>query len=298
MVEIAQGNSRQSVLAARGSADADWDRVSVLMLLCGLAAIFLPTYWDLAYGRHAASAQGHEIVVFGVSTWLLWRKRASIMEGRAAPRAGWPMVVFGVIVYVVGRSQQLVRVETLAPILVLVGTLLCMGGWAALRSTWFALFFLLFSVPLSFNVEHALTAPLKEIASMRAAWALQAAGYPVGRSGVVITIGQYQLLVAKACAGLHTMFTLEAMGLLYLNLMSYKSWLRNVTLGLLILPISVTANVMRVILISLVTYHFGDAAGQGFTHDLAGIVLFALALALIITTDAMLGRLLPRGRRQ
>jgi exosortase/archaeosortase family protein len=94
------------------------------------------------------------------------------------------------------------------------------------------------------------------------------------------------------------MFTLEAMGLLYLNLMSYKSWLRNVTLGLLILPISVTANVMRVILISLVTYHFGDAAGQGFTHDLAGIVLFALALALIITTDAMLGRLLPRGRRQ
>ena len=36
-------------------------------------------------------------------------------------------------------------------------------------------------------------------------------GYPIGRSGVVLTIGPYQLLVADACAGLNSMFTLEAL---------------------------------------------------------------------------------------
>ena len=43
------------------------------------------------------------------------------------------------------------------------------------------------------------------------------------RSGVVLQIGQYMLLVADACAGLHTLLTLEALGLLYLNLVRRDS---------------------------------------------------------------------------
>ncbi len=31
----------------------------------------------------------------------------------------------------------------------------------------------------------------------------------------------------------------------------------------------------------LVTYHFGDAAGQGFLHGFSGMVLFIIALILI-----------------
>ena len=39
---------------------------------------------------------------------------------------------------------------------------------------------------------------------------------------------------------------------------------RNVALAVLIVPISFTANVIRVIVLTLITYHFGDEAGQGF----------------------------------
>ena len=38
---------------------------------------------------------------------------------------------------------------------------------------------------------------------------------------------------------------------------------RNVTLAILIVPISFTANVIRVMVLTLITYHFGDEAGQG-----------------------------------
>jgi hypothetical protein len=37
-----------------------------------------------------------------------------------------------------------------------------------------------------------------------------------------------------------------------------------------------------------VTYYFGDAAGQGFVHGFAGMVLFIVALSLIISVDSML----------
>jgi exosortase/archaeosortase family protein len=59
-------------------------------------------------------------------------------------------------------------------------------------------------------------------------------------------------------------------------------------LALLIVPISFVANVIRVITLSLITYHFGDAAGQGFLHGLAGIVLFLSALMLIVACDSLL----------
>jgi exosortase len=113
-------------------------------------------------------------------------------------------------------------------------------------------------------------------------------GYPIGRNGVILQIGQYMLLVADACAGLHTLLTLEALGLLYLNLVRRDSAFRNVALALLIVPISFAANVIRVMALSLITYHFGDEAGQGFLHGFAGMVLFLSALLLIIGFDTML----------
>jgi exosortase/archaeosortase family protein len=101
-------------------------------------------------------------------------------------------------------------------------------------------------------------------------------------------MGPYQLLVADACAGLHTLFTLEALGLLYLNVVTSSSWARNVALAVLIVPISFTANVIRVMSLTLVTYYLGDAAGQGFLHGFAGMVLFMSALLLIMLADSAL----------
>ena len=67
--------------------------------------------------------------------------------------------------------------------------------------------------------------------------------------------------------------------------MRYSSWIRNTTLAILIVPISFTANVIRVCVLTLITYYFGDEVGQGFLHGFAGMVLFISALLLIIGAD-------------
>jgi exosortase/archaeosortase family protein len=93
------------------------------------------------------------------------------------------------------------------------------------------------------------------------------------------------------------MFTLEALGLLYMNLMNYTSAARNITLAVLLVPISFAANIVRVMILVLVTYHFGDAAGQGFVHGFAGMVLFLVALVLMLVVDKMLNWVFPRQRQ-
>jgi exosortase len=114
--------------------------------------------------------------------------------------------------------------------------------------------------------------------------------------GVMLSIGQYKLLVADACSGLNSMFSLSALGLLYLYLMKYRSWLHNGLLLLAVLPIAFAANVIRVMALVLITYYFGDEAGQGFAHAAAGMVLFVAALMLLMLFDVFLRLIFFRNR--
>jgi len=163
----------------------------------------------------------------------------------------------------------------------------------AARALWFALFFLLFMIPLPGFVVDAATGPLKQYISIIAEQVLYTVGYPIARSGVTLTVGQYQLLVADACSGLHSMFSLSAMGLLYLYLMQRTSPARNLIIMAAILPIAFAANIVRVMVLILVTYHLGDEAGQGFLHGFAGIMLFIIGLLFLFVMDWVLGFIFP-----
>lgn len=267
------------------------DPVALASVALGFAAMYLPTYWHLSQTIWATDEQGHGPIILLLSLWLLWRKRAQFvaLPARTAPLAGWSLLALGALVYAFGRSQDILIFEVGSQILVLGALLLLFRGWAALRLAWFALFFLIFMIPLPGPLVAAVTGPLKSAVSAVAEALLYRLGYPIGRSGVVLSIGPYQLLVADACAGLNSMFSLEALGLMYMNLMQYRSMPRNVLLAILIIPISFCANVVRVMILVLVTYYFGDEAGQGFVHGFAGIVLFLVALVLMLAVDRLLG---------
>ena len=205
-----------------------------------------------------------------------------------AALASRKLILLGILLlFVLGRSQNILLFEVGSQIPLLVALLLLFKGYAGLRTFWFPLFFLIFMVPLPATLVAAVTTPLKSAVSAVASSVLYAVGYPVGRTGVVMTVGPYQLLVADACAGLNSMFTLEALGLLYMQLMNYTSVARNVFLAIVVIPIAFVANVTRVVILVLVTYHFGDEAGQGFVHGFAGMVLFLVALTLILMVDGL-----------
>jgi len=262
-----------------------------LPVVIGLAVLYVPSLVDLFSGIWATDEQLHGPIVLGISVWLIYRNWGAMLQqsqGQPTSAWGWPIFITGLLLYALGRSQDILLFEIGSVIWLLVGIGLLNLGSRALRAQWFALFFMLFMVPLPGAVVDAVTMPMKMAVSYVAENILYWAGYPISRTGVTLRIGQYMLLVADACAGLHTLLTLEALGLLYLNLVRRDSAVRNIGLAILIVPISFTANVIRVITLTLVTYHLGDAAGQGFLHGFAGMVLFISALLLIIGFDTVL----------
>lgn len=261
-----------------------------VVMLAAFLLMYVPLFERLNKQIWSTDEQGHGPMILGASLWLMWTKRRQLFatERVPAPVPGLGLLLVAMGLYVVGHSQGILEIDTFSMILVALSLALLTVGVSGVKVLWFPFFFLLFMVPLPGALVQALTLPLKFAVSVVAEQLLYWADYPIGRTGVTLTIGQYQLLVADACSGLNSLFTLESLGLLYMNIMRYQSGWRNVILATFIVPISFVANVTRVIALVLVTYYYGDEVGQSFVHEFAGLMLFSVALVLIYGVDRLL----------
>jgi exosortase B len=276
------------------------DPVLLGLVFAGLALLYLPTYWSLASTIWRSSDQSQGPLMLAASLWLMFERRGAIAALPPQPRvgAGAATLAVGLLLYVVGRSQSIWIFEVGSQMPVFAGLLLLFKGAAALRLALFPIAFLVFMVPLPGPLVAAVTGPLKAGVSYVASELLFALGYPISRTGVILNVGPYLILVADACAGLTSMFSLEAVGILYLGIVRHSSRLHNAALSLLLVPIAFCANVVRVVMLVLVTYHLGDAAGRGFLHGFAGMILFCVALMLIVPADRLIGWVLREKARR
>lgn len=236
--------------------------------LPGLALLVLlwPSYRDVSTGLWQQTQNGYLPWLTALSLWLIWYRGRNVT---LAPEERWPLsgivlLTMGVIGYVLGRSQRIELIELASLIPMLAGLLRIAGGKAALRQMRFPLLFLFFALPFPGSVIDSLTTPLKEWIAFGSSSLLHHLGYPIARNGVVLVLWPYRLLVADACSSLHSLIFLTALGLLYLHLTEQRSRLHWTLVALALLPIAVLANFIRVLALLLITYHLGDASGQGY----------------------------------
>ena len=207
-----------------------------LVLLAGLAALYVPTLIDLFNGPWSSDRNAHGPIVMTVAFGFLYFRTRQLIsqkmfERNPKPALGYPVVALGLLCYVLGRSQQVHVLEVGSLILVLAGLMIALFGVRTWSRMWFAFFFMMFMIPLPASIVDVVTLPMKIAVSAATEHLLYWMDYPIARSGVILTIGHYQLLVADACAGLNSLFTLEALGLLYMNLVRHPSLVRNVLLA-------------------------------------------------------------------
>ncbi|MFM6853200.1 MAG: exosortase V, partial [Sphingopyxis sp.] len=256
-------------------------------MVVGLLLVGVPTLATLADQSWAMEAGAHGPIVLATGLWLLWHIHGQLAaDARPAPAwaVGLPLVVL-VPAYALGRALDLMVVEAGA----LYGiALLCairLIGLGAIRRNLFPFLYFAFLIPPPGWALDMLTSPLRRGISGAATGLLSLLDYPVAREGVVIYIGPYQLLVEDACSGMNSLVGLTAISLFYIYLLHRAHWRHAVLLMLAVIPIAIIANLLRVITLILITYYFGDAVAQGFVHNLAGIMLFSLALVMVVGTD-------------
>lgn len=260
-----------------------------MVLAAGAAALALPTMIDVARISWSTEQGAHGPIVMATALWLVGREWAEV---RPLARPGNMVLTVVMLVpllalYAVARLTSTIEVEGFAMYACLLAAGYGVVGPAVMKRLWFPLLYMLFVFPPPDTLFAMLTQPLKIAISHWAVGILHTLGYPIAGSGVSIQIGQYEMLVAAACAGLNSMISLTALGLFYVYIRHNANWKYMALLTLCILPVAVVANLVRVMILLLITYHFGEAAGQGFFHEFAGLTMFTVALLGIFALDRL-----------
>jgi exosortase len=272
--------------------------IAEVVLMLGVAAILLPTMFDVARLTWTTEQGGHAPIIVATGAWALWRELKSTA---AKPEPGNLLIgalLFGgcLATYVVARITGILEIEGFAMYAAIISAAYLLVGGSLLRALWFPLLYLAVALPPPDTVVTAITQPIKLAISDAAVRLLQNFGYPIASSGVTIQIDNYQLLVAAACAGLNSIISLSAICLFYVYIRHRSDVSAFLTVALLVVPVAIFSNFIRVVTLILVTYYFGEAAGQGFIHDFAGLTVFLVALLSIFGVDALVSNFRERRR--
>jgi exosortase len=285
-VNMPPANARESMARIFGEERGSF--ISLIVLALGVLAIAAPTLAFVARESWSTEQGAHGPIVLATGLWLLVRLWPDAEEVAQRPPV-WrvaTLLVLTLVAYLLARVAQVVEIEGYFMYASLLVALYGLIGGPAMRRLWFPLFYLAFMFPPPDTIVYAITLPMKTGVSQVAISILHALGYPIAGQGVMIYVGQYELLVAAACSGLNSIISLSAISLFYIYMRHEAEWRYAAFLVLLIVPVALIANLARVMILILLTYHAGDAAAQGFLHNFAGILMFAVALLTIFALDA------------
>jgi exosortase len=270
-----------------------WRRWPFAVLVVGLLALVLPTMFAVAQKSWSSEQGAHGPIVLAIAIWLLvraWPEMARLARPGAALPGGIVLLtmLFG---YFASRIVGSLVFEALSMYGALLATLYLFVGLRAMRRAWFPLAYFLFVLPPPGSFVAVATQPLRLQISAVAVDLLALLGYPVGRAGLEIFVDQYTLQVKAACGGLNSMISLTAIGLFYAYFrhnanLAYCAILFFVAIGMAIL-----ANFVRVMIVIFLTYYLGESAAQGFLHDFAGLVMFAVTMGGVLLFDEVAGPL-------
>ena len=256
-------------------------RVLLALVAVVLAWAYAPTFAALAnrWTHEARYSHGYVVPAMAASIWWVRRQTFPATECQLS-WWGLLLVIVGALVRLAGAYYYLPWFDGLSLLPVLLGLAVLAGGWPLLRQVGPAVAVLFFMLPLPFQIEGALSAPLQRLGTIVSTFALQTLGLPAVAEGNIILIDDLQIGVLEACSGLGMLsafFALSATVALVIR----RPLLDRILVFLSAVPLGVLMNLVRVTATGLVYACVGSAAAQTFFHDLAGWLMMPLALAAL-----------------
>ncbi len=263
----------------------------IILPLAVLLLIYLPALRDLVVDWYTDDNYSHGFLIPIVSGWLLWRKREQL---KATPRyidpLGLVFVIAGAMMFVVSNGAAEYASLRFSFILTLFGLVFYLFGRSTVKASWFELAFLVFMIPIPYVIYYAATFPLQILSSKITVAILHLMGAGAVRSGNIIHIAGTSLEVAEACSGLRSLISLLALGALYAYLVQMRPVGRAI-LFLSSIPIAIAANVIRVLVTSILAYAVTMDVTAEPTHSIMGTLVFIVAFVMLFFEAAVLRRI-------
>ncbi len=253
-------------------------------------AIYYPIVPRMISDWDADPNSSHGFLIPFVSAWFAYKAWPEIKDMKLKPSfLGIIVILLGLLTLAFGVTVHELFTSRSSLIIILSGLVLTFFGMNIFIKLLLPLGFLFFMVPVPVTLYDALALPLRTIVTIFATEGMQACGIPVLREGNIIIMPNVSLEVVEACSGMRSLISLIALGTAYAFLLLEGTW-RRVVLIISTIPIAVFTNIARVFITGVLARYYGSSVAEGFLHDFAGLVVFAVALVL----TALIGFILTK----
>ena len=267
------------------------------LVIAGLvAALYGPLLTQMVVQWWQDPDYGHGFVVPLFVGYVVYQRRHELRQVPLEPsNLGFPVMLGAIVLFLAGTLGAELFVSRSSLLFLFGGMILFFAGWKMLRAVAFPLVFLVLMIPLPALIYNQVTFPLQLLASRLASNSLELFGVPVLREGNVLVLPNYSLEVVEACSGIRSLMSLIALAVAYGYFVEKRLWAR-ITLVVLMVPIAVASNALRVVGAGIVTYFWGPQYAEGFFHFFQGWLIFVSAVACMIFVHWMLTHLAQSSR--
>jgi exosortase C (VPDSG-CTERM-specific) len=288
MTEFGQESNRRGFSSVRPGQGATRRPLCFLLLVILALTIFhRPLIALVPYALHS-DLNSQVILIPFVAGYLLWLRKQDFLSAAEPPARLLSVLLFvlaglaGLAPVLAPAAEALPKVDQFALAVfafvtfVLGGFALCFGR-GGFRAALFPLLFLYFMIPIPTPIEEAVARILQRLSADAAHLLFMLAGTPVFREGQVFHLPGLSVEVAEVCSGIHSTYVLLISSLLAAHLFLRTGW-RKVLLAVIVVPIGIFRNGVRVLVISLLTVYVDPQVIKGPLHHHGGPVFFALSL--------------------
>jgi exosortase len=270
-------------------ADSPWTRLAL-----GVAAVlgvYAPIFPSLAEEWSSFPSLSHGFIVPFIAAYLVWARRADLARLSLAPaRAGFPVVVGGLAMYVAGTLAGEPFVARISLLASLVGTILFLGGSTVARALLVPVGYLLFMIPLPWVTVKDLTDHLRIAEATATAWLLPTIGVPVLQEGFLLHLANMTLEVADVCSSVPAIMSLLALGAAF-GYVTRRPRRIQLVLLLAAVPLGLASNILRITMTAAGVYYIGPIVLRSVFHTWHGAMVFLTTLVALGLLDSWLSRL-------
>lgn len=219
----------------------------------------------------------HGIIIFPISSYLVWRKWPVLRQIRTKPfRPGVLVLILLALIWLASDFLGIQVGTHFAVVAIIPVTVMTVMGLQFSRNIAFPLGYLIFAVPFG----EALVPYLIEYTATFTVKALNITGIPVIRDGRYFSLPVGNFEVAEACSGIRYLLATLALGTLFGYFSFLSTWKRTIFLICsIVLPI--IANGFRAYGIVLLAYYSDMKIAIGFDHIIYGWVFFGFVIAIL-----------------
>jgi len=263
-------------------------RIQFIMFGLLLGGLYHSIFAEMVMDWYNDPDYSHGFIVPLVSGYFVYQRREALRKIPVSPYApGLFVIILGLLLLIIGYKGTEIFTMRLSLLIVLAGIILNFFGKEIFRALLLPGFYLVLMIPLPEIIYNAIAFPLKLFVAKYSVLFLQAINITVYREGNIIMFPNIVLEVADACSGIRSLMSLIALSVA-ISFFAKASNLKKTVIVLSAVPIAVFTNALRVIVTGILSKHWGSAAAEGFFHEVAGMLVFGLAMLMLFIVGIIL----------